>query len=419
MLMSTHNEILKHIKDLRKTISSLYGSSSNTITELGVCELAWGMVPKKILKDPNQCYLDYACGKGTILLHGLELLFLELKDVIPDPRKMLEHIIFNQLYGVDISKGQIDIARSAFKRILKDPAGNVNITCEDSIEKDFTEMKKKFNLITNVPFQNGKDTHFWASFRGPLNSRLKDILNYKIIVSPNFNTITSKDVDIENLAIYHDVGNIFENIKLPSGVCVTREDPSPTATVKFRDLTGNEASVKKEDFVVVANSSILPLIKKIQKTKTLETRYIHGKDKLADSKENKKGDVFYVDKVGETDKDVKGFKTDSTNGTVSEGAFVVFAYNASGDPLDVGNKKLGPTKVLTGKYIFSTSVVALKFKTIEEATNCKQLLDSTWARQIISSVKYATNNSKVLMSVLPDIDFTKEFKEKEVSDLFI
>jgi SAM-dependent methyltransferase len=377
------------------------------------------MVPKKILKDPTQYYLDYACGKGTILLHGLEILFVSLKDSILDPQERLEHIIFNQLYGVDINKGQIDIARSAFKRILKDPTSDVNIMCEDSLEKDFHKMKKKFNLITNVPFQNGKDTHFWAAFRGPLNSRLKDILNYKIIVSPNFNTITSKDVDIENLAIYHDVGNIFESIKLPSGVCVTREDPIPTTTVTFRDLTGNETSVKKEDFVVVANSSVLPLIKKIQKTKTLDTRYIHGKDKLADSKENKNGDVFYVDKVGETDKDVKGFKTDSINGTVSEGSFVVFAYNASGDPLDVGNKKLGPTKVLTGKYIFSTSVVALKFNTIKETANCKQLLDSTWAKQIISSVKYATNNSKMLLSVLPDIDFTKEFKEKEVSDLFI
>jgi hypothetical protein len=419
MLMLTHNELLKRIKDIRKTTSTLYGSSSNTITEQGVCELAWGMVPKKILKDPTQYYLDYACGKGTILLHGLEILFVSLKDSILDPQERLEHIIFNQLYGVDINKGQIDIARSAFKRILKDPTSDVNITCEDSLEKDFHKMKKKFNLITNVPFQNGKDTHFWAAFRGPLNSRLKDILNYKIIVSPNFNTITSKDVDIENLAIYHDVGNIFESIKLPSGVCVTREDPIPTTTVTFRDLTGNEASVKKEDFVVVANSSVLPLIKKIQKTKTLDTRYIHGKDKLADSKENKNGDVFYVDKVGETDKDVKGFKTDSINGTVSEGSFVVFAYNASGDPLDVGNKKLGPTKVLTGKYIFSTSVVALKFNTIKETANCKQLLDSTWAKQIISSVKYATNNSKMLLSVLPDIDFTKEFKEKEVSDLFI
>jgi hypothetical protein len=417
--MLTHNELLKRIKDIRKTTSTLYGSSSNTITEQGVCELAWGMVPKKILKDPTQYYLDYACGKGTILLHGLEILFVALKDSIIDPQSRLEHIIFNQLYGVDVNKGQIDIARSAFKRILKDPTSDVNITCENSLEKDFHKMKKKFNLITNVPFQNGKDTHFWAAFRGPLNSRLKDMLNYKIIVSPNFNTITSKDVDIEKLAIYHDVGNIFESIKLPSGVCVTREDPIPTTTVKFRDLTGNETSVKKEDFVVVANSSILPLIKKIQKTKTLETRYIHGKDKLSDSKENKNGDVFYVDKVGETDKDVKGFKTDSINGTVSEGSFVVFAYNASGDPLDVGNKKLGPTKVLTGKYIFSTSVVALKFNTIKETANCKQLLDSTWAKQIISSVKYATNNSKMLLSVLPDIDFTKEFKEKEVSDLFI
>jgi hypothetical protein len=417
--MLTQNEILKRIKDIRKTTSTLYGSSSNTITEQGVCEIAWGMIPKKVLRDPSACYLDYACGKGSILLHGLEILFVALKDSMLDPQERLEHIIFNQLYGVDINKGQIDIARSAFKRILKDPTSNINITCEDSLEKDFHKMKKKFTLITNVPFQKGKDTHFWAAFRGPLNKRIDDILNYKIIVSPNFNTITNKGVDINKLSIYHDVGNIFESIKLPSGVCVTREDPVPTTSVKFKDLKGNETIVTKDEFIVVANSSVLPLIKKIQKTKTLETRYIHGKDKLADSKENKNGDVFYVDKVGETDKDVKGFKTDSTNGTVSEGAFVVFAYNASGDPLDVGNKKLGPTKVLTGKFIFSTSVVALKFTTTQEPDNCKKLLDSTWAKQIISSVKYATNNSKVLMSVLPDINFTKEFNEKEVSDLFI
>ena len=411
--MLTHDDLLVRIQRERQSVARLYGSSTESITEEAICEMAWDMFPEEVVTDPKQNYLDYACGKGSILLYGVEFLFKKLQYVIKDPQERLDHIIKKQLYGVDILKPQIDIARSAFKRILKDPNAIINITCEDSLEKDFNIMKKKFNLVTNVPFQNGKDPNFYKKFRIDLNEKLKDIINYKIIISPNYLTLTSKDCDISGLAVYNDLGNAFKSITLPAGVCVTREDPVETKNVKFTDLNGNTTLVPKEDFVVVADSSALSTIKKIQKGNTLGSRYIHDSNKL--TTENKNGTVFYVDKAGETDKDVKGFYVDETSRNVRTGSFVVFAYNAPGDPLDVGNKRLGPTKVLKhGEYIFSGSVVSLRFDSDTEAENCKKLLDAEWSKSIIRSVKYATNNSKALLDVLPNLDFTKEFVEEDV-----
>lgn len=410
--MLTHNDLLARIQRERQSVARLYGSSTESITEEAICKMVWNMFPEEVVVDPEQNYLDYACGKGSILLYGVEFLFKKLQHVIIDPHIRLNHIIKNQIYGNDISKSQIDIARSAFKRILKDPNAVINIACEDSLVKDFNTMKKKFNLVTNVPFQNGKNTNFYKKFRVDLNKKLADILKYKVIISPNYLTITSKDCDISNLAIYNDLGNAFKSITLPAGVCVTREDPTETKDVKFTDLNGNSTSVSTDDFVVIADSTVLPTIKKIQQGATLGSRYIHDSNKL--TTENKDGTVFYIDLAGETDNGVKGFYVDETSGNIRTGSFVVFAYNAPGNPLDVGNKRLGPTKVLkNGNYIFSGSVVAIKFDSDAEAENCKKLLDAEWSKNIIRSVKYATNNSKALLDVLPNLDFTKEFKEED------
>lgn len=416
--MSMHNEILARIKKERKSVAKLYGNSSQSVTEERVCEIVWNILPNKVLSHPGERYLDYACGKGSILLYGIELLFVKLRNKIPDPAGRLYHIVYNQIFGTDISKPQIDIARSSIKRILGDPSALINIDCANSLIKKF-DMKKKFNLVTNVPFQNGKDTQFHLKFRNELNGRLKDILNYKVMVSPNYLTMTARESNTEHLAVYIDLGNAFKSITLPAGVCVTREDPTKTTEIQFTDLKGNTSIVNKEDFVVLADSSASPIIKKIMQSTTLATRYIHDSNKIDLKQEVKNGTVFYIDKAGETNKDVKGFYVDENYTDVRSGCFLVFAYNAPGDPLDVGNKKLGPVKVLKkGKYLFSGSVVALRFDSVEEAENCKSMLDSEWSKNIIKAVKYATNNSKSLLNVLPNLDFTKKFKESDARRKF-
>jgi len=408
--MSTHNEILKRIQQERNAVAKLYGSSTKSLTEESICEMAWKMFPEDVVSNPKELYLDYACGKGNILLYGVEYLYKKLMNKIKNPKKRLDHIIKKQLHGVDNDQSQIDITRSALKRILKEPDALLNIERTDSLTKDFSNMKKKFNVITNVPFQNGKNPNYYKEFRFDLNDRFKEIFKYKIIISPNYMTLTSKESNNNHLAIYKDLGNAFKSITLPAGVCVTREDPQPTKNIRFTDINNTTSIVSKKDFVVVTDSSVLPIIKKIQQGKTLGCRYIHDSNKF--ETEVKNGPVFYVDFAGKTDKDVEGFYVDAEKGNIRTGSFVVFAYNAPGDPLDVGNKRLGPTKVLQyGDYIFSSSVVALQFETETESKNCKKLLDSDWSKNIIRSVKYATNNSKSLLDVLPDLDFKQEYNE--------
>jgi hypothetical protein len=419
MPTSMNNKLLKQIKQERKNVSRLYGSSSQSMTDEALCKMVWDMVPNKILVNPKSYYLDYACGKGTILLYGIEVLFQKLQKVISDPKIRLNHIITQQLFGYDIDKSQIDITRSAFKRILKEPKANINIECENSLNKDFKKMNKKFNLVTNVPFQNGKDTNYFKKFRVGLNDRLGTQLNYKIIISPNFLTLTSKDNNKSHLAIYKDLGNAFENITLPAGVCVTREDPNETEFIEFTDLKGNTSIIEKNKFVVVADNSVLKIIEKIKEGPTLGPNYIHDSNNISEEKEDLNGTVFYVDKAGETNKPVKGFLVDGSEGVIRSGSFALFAYNAPGDPLDVGNKRLGPVKILkNGDYIFSDSVVAIQLQSDIEVLNCKLMLECEFIKKIIRSVKYATNNSKSLINILPKIDFTKDFNEDDLIDKF-
>lgn len=96
--MSMHNEILARIKKERKSVAKLYGNSSQSVTEERVCEIVWNILPNKVLSHPGERYLDYACGKGSILLYGIELLFVKLRNKIPDPAGRLYHIVYNQIF---------------------------------------------------------------------------------------------------------------------------------------------------------------------------------------------------------------------------------------------------------------------------------------------------------------------------------
>jgi hypothetical protein len=427
MHMPTHSVIRNRIEKIYNRTLTLYGNSTEQMTTHYHCETMWGLLPQSVIQNPDELYLDYAVGKGTLLAYGVIVLFDALQDAIPDETERLNHIITTQLYGVDIRKPQADIARSTLRRMLDDPLADINITCENSLTKDFHSMNKKFNLITNYPFQDGKNPNLHMEFRVNRNNELKDILKHKVTISPNIMAMTSTlpvNYDKYQLAAYIDDGNSAFDIILPAGTCITHEVPENerTETVSYTDINGNTRNVKHDDFFLIT-SSLEHVIQRVNSLRTvngLDGRYIHGKRKLSDDRKENNGKYFYVHTPGATGAPVVGFNVDlEQDDIVHSGSFVVFSYNASGNAKDLGKKKLGPIKVLPyGNYIFSNAVVALRFDTDVESKNCASMLESEWAKETIRAVKYATNNSKALLSIMPEIDFNREFDEQVLYNEF-
>jgi len=138
---------------LFKQIDKLESSDSSTMTPISVCR---DLISQKF--NVNFSYLDICCGKGTFLL----CLYLEfwnfLENIIPDNEER-NKFIHSKIAGNDISKAQVDIAKSTMikvqkilkiKNLLDFNRYNYNILDE---KNNLDELKKKFTcVITNPPY---------------------------------------------------------------------------------------------------------------------------------------------------------------------------------------------------------------------------------------------------------------------------
>lgn len=140
---------------LFKQIDKLESSDSSTMTPISVCR---DLISQKF--NVNFSYLDICCGKGTFLL----CLYLEfwnfLENIIPDFEER-NKFIHSKIAGNDISKAQVEIAKSTMmkvqkvlkiKNLLDFNIYNYNILDE---KNNLDELKKKFTcVITNPPYNS-------------------------------------------------------------------------------------------------------------------------------------------------------------------------------------------------------------------------------------------------------------------------
>lgn len=138
---------------LFKQIDNLESSDSFTMTPRGVCE---ELVSQKF--DIELSYLDICCGKGTMLLCLYLRFWNSLVNIIPDIEER-NKFIHNKIAGNDISKAQVEIAKSTMikvqkilkiKNLLDFNIYNYNILDE---KNNLDELKRKFSaVITNPPY---------------------------------------------------------------------------------------------------------------------------------------------------------------------------------------------------------------------------------------------------------------------------
>lgn len=96
-------------------------------------------LPPELWKDPDKTWLDNSCGDGAFLVQVKERLMTGLAEWEPDPIKREQHILNNQIYGVEL---QTDNWIKCRTRLGLTPDGNDgNIVNTDALTYNYLFQK--------------------------------------------------------------------------------------------------------------------------------------------------------------------------------------------------------------------------------------------------------------------------------------
>lgn len=96
-------------------------------------------LPSCLWSDPNKTWLDNSCGEGVFLLEVKRRLMEGLADWEPDPIKRAQHILHNQIYGVELQRDNWIKCRI---NLGLTPTGNDgNIVNTDALTYDYSFRK--------------------------------------------------------------------------------------------------------------------------------------------------------------------------------------------------------------------------------------------------------------------------------------
>lgn len=274
------------------------------------------------------------------------------------------------------------------------------------------ETNMKFDVVIgNPPYQEGKNKLLYRSFM----KRAEELSDLVVFIVPNFATYTNSLGIPKNIRYYKDMGTRAFKIQLPSGTCYYIQDKKYNAKqIEFIDHSGNSVMVPYEAFFLVKDAHVLKILSEY--TESLSVRYYHG-TKPPDASVSKKR-YSYLDKVGNDTQPASYVYSDAKSSSEIFDAWkVVIAYNAPGSKFE--NKRLGTAKVVGPNLGITDSVICLTVNSKEEGENLVSFLNTKLVRFIIQSCKYATNNSKTLFSLLPNIQLDVEWSDKNVYDYWI
>jgi hypothetical protein len=96
-------------------------------TPMDLCLDMVRSLPPETLSDPSKTYLDNSCGDGNFLVALLKVL-------IEDYGHDREHVLDNQLYGVDLMPDNI----AEVKRRLGVPEDHPHYVCADALTYDYS-----------------------------------------------------------------------------------------------------------------------------------------------------------------------------------------------------------------------------------------------------------------------------------------
>jgi site-specific DNA-methyltransferase (adenine-specific) len=106
-------ESLTSLSDYNPDVLSCLANLSNdeVFTPPNIVNDMLDMLPQELFSDPNATFLDPACKTGVFLREIAKRLIVGLADEIPDLQERVDHIFYQQLYGVAITEMTSLLAR--------------------------------------------------------------------------------------------------------------------------------------------------------------------------------------------------------------------------------------------------------------------------------------------------------------------
>ena len=96
-------------------------------------------LPPEVWTDPTKTWLDNSCGEGVFLLEVKRRLMVGLSGWQPDPQLREQHILNNQIYGVELQRDNWIKCRTL---LGLSPTGNDgNIVNTDALTYNYTFIK--------------------------------------------------------------------------------------------------------------------------------------------------------------------------------------------------------------------------------------------------------------------------------------
>jgi SAM-dependent methyltransferase len=408
---------------LFKQIDNLESSDSSTMTPISVCR---DLISQKF--NVNFSYLDICCGKGTLLL----CLYLEfwnfLENIITDIEER-NKFIHSKIAGNDISKAQVDIAKSTMikvqkilkiKNLLDFNIYNYNILDVD--KKEVNDLKKKFTcVITNPPYnsernENNSSRDIYPEF---VEKAFELADRYVIMITksnwmtkPTKKLFRDKMVNDYNVdKIVHYPENPFKGTLISGGVSYFVIDNENTKETFELNGVVYDRNTPLDFLPYEFDKKELCLLKTFNEFEKLNLDNLRtpsyynigtNDNRLVNECDNSNN--FYKCHVSEQKGKIKFFPKSETNSKIENdiNKYKIFTTSAYGaNPYGMG-------RILKGhREICSASLINWVFENEKDRDLFYEYMNTKTFRVAVSLIKNKKHVYKNVFSLIPHIDFSK------------
>ena len=280
--------------------------------------------------------------------------------------------------------------------------------------------KMKFDVIVgNPPFNNDENNSLFISFT-KLGLRLNPQFLAYIVPSDWCSGIKNKSfmefmIKQRISFIKHlNTNDYFQIRRLTCYFVIDRNNKDTKTRIYDSKRNTDLIDLTDSEYIPIFDVKSNDLSVKISKfnTNNLSNRYLHGNLYLNKRISSDSG-LKFITGVGRT-KDPLGIDTiswEQINSVVGLGMSKIVIQHSTSP------KKLGAIKICDDNDVGGFSVIFLTGSKTE-IPNMKKYLESKLIQFIVSCFKISKVNSKNIFELIPEIDFSKEYTDKDLYQMF-